>query len=237
MESVRSCRNNSSKSESWHAQKEILTVVSAFFSSPPSLVCLQTAQTPRGEGKENERKTKQREKRNKLMQQITISFPLTSTNNLNPRLPLLQPLCRSCWHYESDSLYKTNTSSRNALPYGIHPNSQQTKCPDTWPRRARHYRPLRASHGTQRRIVRTLATGRMNTFSWQRSEVPASTVHCYHTPFASRCSFDLAACRLDRECLRTWPGNMSGLHTHEEVVKKNKKNTLLIQFNRKTHVQ
>lgn len=96
MESVRSCRNNSSKSESWHAQKEILTVVSAFFSSPPSLVCLQTAQTPRGEGKENERKTKQREKRNKLMQQITISFPLTSTNNLiRKQENLIPPACPS----------------------------------------------------------------------------------------------------------------------------------------------
>ena len=63
----------------------------------------------------------------------------------------------------------------------------------------------------------------MNTFSWQRSEVPASTVHCYHTPFASRCSFDLAACRLDRECLRTRPGNMSGMHKHEEVLKKKQK--------------
>ena len=75
---------------------------------------------------------------------------------------------------------------------------------------------LRASHGTQRRIVRTLTTGRMNMFSWQRSEVPASTVHCYHTPSASRCSFDLAACRLDWESIRTRPGNISRIHTHEE---------------------
>ena len=115
--------------------------------SPPSLPrLLVDGPNTTGEGKENERKTKQREKRNKLMQQIIISFPLTSTNSLirkqkisfPPPAPPSAPFAVRVDVYKSDSLYKTNTSSRNAFPYGIHPNRQQTKRPDAWPRRAKH---------------------------------------------------------------------------------------------------